>query len=93
MWHRRAGPVDSYVSQDYKISNYKHQITNKSQIPILHDQTRFGPPEADWFRLRRIICPSTRLRVVSLSNHLIIEICDLEFLFLQYFSTPSGIHE
>ena len=27
-----------------------------------------------------VICPSTRLRVVSLSNHLIFDICDLEFL-------------
>ncbi len=25
-----------------KISNFKHQITNKSQIPILNDQNRFG---------------------------------------------------
>jgi len=25
-----------------KISNSKHQITNKSQIPILNDQNRFG---------------------------------------------------
>jgi hypothetical protein len=23
------------------------EITNKSQIPILNDQNRFGPPEAD----------------------------------------------
>jgi hypothetical protein len=30
-----------------------------------------------------VICPSTRLRVVSLSNHLIFAICYLEFLFLQ----------
>ena len=29
-----------------------------------------------------VICPSTLLRVVSLSNHLIFGICDLEFLFL-----------
>jgi hypothetical protein len=25
-----------------KISNFKHQITNKSQIPILNDQNKFG---------------------------------------------------
>jgi hypothetical protein len=25
-----------------EIPNYKHQITNKSQIPILNDQNRFG---------------------------------------------------
>jgi len=35
-----------------------------------------------------VICPSTRLRVVSLSNHLIFDICDLEFLFLHYSITP-----
>ena len=47
-----------------------------------------------------VICPSTWLRVVSLStllrivslsnglsNHLIFEICDLEFLFIQHSST------
>jgi len=28
------------------------------------------------------ICPSTGLRVVSLSNHLIFGICDLKFTFL-----------
>jgi hypothetical protein len=27
-----------------------------------------------------VICPSTWLRVVSLSNHLLFDICDLEFL-------------
>ena len=27
---------------EYEIPNYKHQITNKSQIPILNDQNRFG---------------------------------------------------
>jgi len=47
-----------------------------------------------------VICPSTWLRVVSLSNHLIFGICDLEFLVLLYSSrlphekktieTPSG---
>jgi hypothetical protein len=26
----------------YEIPNSKHQITNKSQIPILNDQNRFG---------------------------------------------------
>jgi hypothetical protein len=26
----------------YKISNHKHQIINKSQIPIPNDQNRFG---------------------------------------------------
>ena len=35
------------VVRHCKISNLKHQITNKSQIPILNDQNRFGPPEAD----------------------------------------------
>ena len=30
-----------------KISNSKHQITRKSQIPISNDQNRFGPPQAD----------------------------------------------
>jgi len=28
---------------------------------------------------RVVICPSTWLRVVSLSNHLVFNICDLEF--------------
>ena len=26
----------------------EEEITNKSQIPILNDQNRFGPPQADW---------------------------------------------
>jgi len=30
------------VMEHCKISNSKHQITNKSQIPILNDQNRFG---------------------------------------------------
>jgi hypothetical protein len=30
------------VMEHGKISNPKHQITNKSQIPILNDQNRFG---------------------------------------------------
>ena len=30
------------VMEHDKISNFKHQITNKSQIPILNDQNRFG---------------------------------------------------
>jgi len=30
------------VVEHWKISNSKHQITNKSQIPILNDQNRFG---------------------------------------------------
>jgi len=34
---------ESFVVVEYcKISNSKHQITNKSQIPILNDQNRFG---------------------------------------------------
>jgi len=28
--------------QTYEIPNSKHQITNKSQIPILNDQNGFG---------------------------------------------------
>jgi hypothetical protein len=36
------------VLERCKISNSKHQITNKSQIPILNDQNKFGPPQADW---------------------------------------------
>jgi hypothetical protein len=32
----------------YKNPNSKHQITNKFQIPILNDQNKFGPPQADW---------------------------------------------
>jgi hypothetical protein len=56
----------------FKIPISKHQIANKSQIPILNDQNKFGI-------LVIVICPSTWLRVVSLSNHLIFAICDLEF--------------
>ncbi len=38
-----------------------------------------------------VICPSTRLRVVSLSNHLIFVICDLEFSILRtYPNCGSG---
>jgi hypothetical protein len=36
-WQQSAGVVEHW-----KISNSKHQITNKSQIPILNDQNRFG---------------------------------------------------
>ena len=36
------------VKRTYEIPNSKHQITNKFQIPILNDENRFGPPEADW---------------------------------------------
>jgi hypothetical protein len=37
----------------YEIPNSKHQITNKSQIPISNDQNMFGilnlvPPSADY---------------------------------------------
>jgi hypothetical protein len=32
----------SEVRRTYEIPNSKHQITNKSQIPILNDQNRFG---------------------------------------------------
>jgi hypothetical protein len=31
-----------------EITSSKHQITNKSQIPIPNNQNRFGPPQADW---------------------------------------------
>jgi hypothetical protein len=37
-----------------------------------------------------VICPSTWLRVVSLSNHLIFDICDLEFLILYYSKSLSS---
>ena len=30
------------VLEHCKISNFKHQITNKSQIPIFNDRNRFG---------------------------------------------------
>jgi uncharacterized integral membrane protein len=67
-----------------KISNSKHQITKKSQIPILNDQknlkfqysmTKTG---LEFVILVIVIC-------------LIFVICDLEFLFLQYFSTPKQL--
>gem|GEM_PF-2614134 len=51
-----------------KISNSKHQITNKSQIPILNEQNRFG------------IC--------DFGHCDLFDICDLEFLLLQYSSIP-----
>jgi hypothetical protein len=37
-----------------------------------------------------VICPSTWLRVLSLSNHLIFDICDLEFLILYYSKSLSS---
>jgi hypothetical protein len=46
-WHNLIGnhdqPFESTgVLEHWKISNSKHQITNKYQIPILNDQNRFG---------------------------------------------------
>jgi hypothetical protein len=41
----------NWGSEVYEISNPKHQITNKSQIPIFNDQNSFGPPETDWLLL------------------------------------------
>ena len=54
-----------------KISNLKHQITNKSQIPILNDQNMFG--------------------ILNFGHCDLFDICDLEFLFLQYSSTPKEV--
>jgi len=75
----------SFVS---KITNSKHQITNKSQIPnskpvqsdcfIVWD-FEFRSRAAQALAPRVDICPSTWLRVVSLSNHLIFSICYLKF--------------
>jgi hypothetical protein len=61
------------------IPNSKHQITNKSQIPISNDQNKFGPPEADWSfgfvcYLAFVICnfhkPRSRLTLCSLPHAL-----------------------
>jgi hypothetical protein len=72
-----------------KITNNKHQITNKFQITI--SKSAAGESNANClacdelsraeFRISVIvICPSTWLRVVvSLSNHLVFVICYLEF--------------
>ena len=62
------------VRQTYEIPNSKHQITNKSQIPILNDQNRFG---------------ISNLVIVI---YLIFVICDLEFLFFKYCSTPKPLN-
>ena len=40
-----------------------------------------------------VICPSTWLRVVSLSNHLIFGICYLELLFLQYSKPARNLNQ
>jgi hypothetical protein len=56
------------VRHTYEISSSKHQITNKSQIPILNDQNRFG--------------------IWNFGHWDLFEICDLEFLFLQYSKKP-----
>ena len=60
-----------------KISNSKHQITNKSQIPILNDQNTKQVWSAGG-GLVIVIC-------------LIFVISDLEFLFLLYSSTPKSL--
>ena len=54
-----------------KIPNPKHQITNKSQIPIFNNQNTKD--------------------VWSAGGGLVIVICDLEFLILQYFSTTEQL--
>jgi hypothetical protein len=35
-----AGAFEFWSVEGYKITNPKHQITNKSQIPILNDQNK-----------------------------------------------------
>jgi len=71
-----------------KITNRKHQITNKSQIqnskPVQSDcyfvwDFEFRSRAAQALAPRVDICPSTLLRVVSLSNHLFFGICYLKF--------------
>jgi hypothetical protein len=70
--------------EKYQISSTKLQTNLKFQYSMTKTQNRFGISVI-------VICPSTWLRVVSLSNHLIFVICYLEFLFLQYFSTPQQL--
>ena len=72
-----------------KISNSKHQITNKSQIPILNDQNRFG-----------ILKLGTRPQggesggpILVIVICLFFVICDLEFLLLQYSKTADNLHQ
>ncbi len=55
---------------------------NRFRILKLGTPRRVGSPSEARTILVIVICPSTRLRVVSLSNHLIFVICDLEFLIL-----------
>jgi hypothetical protein len=70
-----------------KITNSKHQITNKSQIPILNDQNRFG-----------ILTLGTRPQggeskrsADNFGHRYLFDICDLEFLFFEYSSTPKPL--
>ena len=85
-------------SQSYKNSNTKHQITNKSQIPIFNDQNIWNLGHCDLpFDLAQggeVVSPSTLLRTVSLSNglsnHLVFVFCYLKFLIaetLGFFAT------
>jgi hypothetical protein len=37
-----VGVMEWCSKANHEVPNFKHQITNKSQIPILNDQNRFG---------------------------------------------------
>ena len=70
------------VMEHCKISNSKHQITNKFQIPILNDQNSLE--FWNWGPARRVGSPSEARTILVIVICLIFEICDLKFLFLQY---------
>ena len=67
------------VLEHCKISNSKHQITNKFQIPILNDQNRFGISNFGHCDLPFDLAQGGELVEPF-------DICDLEFQFLHYSS-------
>jgi hypothetical protein len=73
LWRQPEGVVEHR-----KISNSKHQITNKSQIPILVLRTPHpagGSPVS-------MTKTKDKLRILVIVICLIFVICDLEFLIL-----------
>jgi len=68
------------MNNQVKTPNPKHQITNKSQIPIFNDQNK----NQVWSAGGGLVPPS--------ADYLFV-ICDLEFLFLQYAITPALLYK
>ena len=69
-WRQSAG-----VMEHNKISNFKHQITNKSQIPILNDQNRFGILKLG----PRPQCGESKRSADNFGHCYLFDICDLGF--------------